>query len=343
VAKNKIQNTGAYLVSPRKLEILTFKNLTLKPKDDYVRLRIHYCGVCGTDISIYLGKRSAEYPMSLGHEYCGTIAETGTMVTDFTSGDFIAVDLNYRCRSCSYCKQGKSNLCVKSQINLFSNRGFSHFVDVHKSYVRKLPDLEFRFLGALIEPLSCALHAMDFVHLSGLEHVLVIGCGSLGTMLTFSLTTLFPKLRLDLCDIISEKSAKLAGVFATPRNEIRSVNTDTESNMYSVIFEASGKPSGFDQACRAISKAGRIVVLSRYDGYDLTFDAISHLARKESEITFSHLNGDGSTVKSAIDLISNHWIEHLNNLIEFRSFSQIPQIFENYSALTSNKILIKIE
>jgi L-iditol 2-dehydrogenase len=69
------------------------------------------CGICGSDLDIIEGSRPMEvtaYPVILGHEFSGEVAEVGKKVKDLKAGDKVAVDTVVRC--------DKDTLCIAVQV-----------------------------------------------------------------------------------------------------------------------------------------------------------------------------------------------------------------------------------
>ena len=81
---------------------------------DEVRVRIAYCGICGSDFHKVAGKKNThpvKYPVALGHEISGVVAEIGSAVKGLQVGDRVTVDPNWSCGKCRYCQEGKTSFC----------------------------------------------------------------------------------------------------------------------------------------------------------------------------------------------------------------------------------------
>lgn len=75
------------------------------PLDDKVKIKVHYAGICGTDIHTYEGHYKVNFPVTLGHEFSGEIVEVGADVKDFKVGDRVTSETTfYVCNECEYCK-----------------------------------------------------------------------------------------------------------------------------------------------------------------------------------------------------------------------------------------------
>jgi (R,R)-butanediol dehydrogenase/meso-butanediol dehydrogenase/diacetyl reductase len=305
----------------------------------YVRLAISFCALCGSDLAFYRGRPGSDYPRTLGHEYCGTVILYGSEAASFQPGEAVAVDPNYRCGQCFYCKSGASNLCDSSEANLFDQRGFSAYVDIHQSYLHRLPVLDPPWLGALIEPLSCALHALSLAQVHYDDTCLILSCGGQGFLLTFGLSVLFPKMLISVYDPNRRRGHKLAEVFGPT---IRPLDRPPRKVEYSLIFEASGQPAGFKMAALCLRKAGRMVVISRYRdrrSVYLPFD----FPRKQPTVTFSHLNGDGQTFGQALEMLRLNWAPRYNALTQVRPLRDLPLVLEERDHQPYNKIIFAIQ
>ena len=174
-------NHFALLLHPGSIQIRKVQLSPTLPRPDFVRLKVDFCGICGGDLATFQGKSNIDYPHTLGHEYCGSIVLLGEGVHGLLVGQKVAVDPNYRCGQCHFCRNGLSNFCVSNSVNLFNPRGFARYVDIHHSYLHQIPDFPHAYLGALIEPLSCALHALKLSEAEHTDRILILGGGGQGT------------------------------------------------------------------------------------------------------------------------------------------------------------------
>ncbi len=331
-----LNNSYIQITSPGVLEIIE-ETLPSAIPPDYVRLKVAYCAICGGDYSSCKGRSDVSYPLTIGHEYYGPIVEVGGDVAGFDPGDLVAVDPNYRCGRCAYCKIGKSNFCELNGCNLFRRRGLSNYVDIHNSYLRHLAPLSPDFIGALIEPLSCTLHALDLAKIKEDEQILILGCGGQGTLLSFALSCLRPTLTIDVFDINLLKSENLSVAFP---DTITPLMEPPPKGAYSVVIEASGQSTGFNFASRSVLKGGRIIVISRY--YNQMVTIPEDLPKGGCGIIFSHLNGNGEPFIRAMDLLSRFWKKSYNKLIKIESLFDIEEVLKNHDNSPYGKIIIKV-
>jgi threonine dehydrogenase-like Zn-dependent dehydrogenase len=330
-------NLYAQLTGPHDLQLFEELLPDILPHPNYVRLKVDYCSICGGDITSFLGKSKAIYPITLGHEYFGRIERIGEEVTDLHVGDHVAVDPNYRCGECAFCNSGNSHFCESSGVNLFHPRGFSRYVDIHHSYLYKIPEFPEIYLGSLIEPLSCALHALKLSKVNENDKVLILGCGGQGTLLTFALSVFFPKLKIDLFDPNSQRAFNLTSVFT----ETTTLYSESPASPdYSLVFEASGQSGGFDCAVETVQAQGRIIIISRYNNGKVKIPCT--LARRGCSIKFSHLNGDGNSFIRAMHLLSTQWSDHYNKLFRIVPFRDLREAFKQIENSPNNKTIAAI-
>ena len=170
----------------------TIERRDVGPRD--VRIDIRYCGVCHSDIHTARGEWGPTgYPIVLGHEIAGVVAEVGPEVTRFRVGDRVGVGcLVDSCRECRYCRRGDEQFCAEGYIETYSSTGrdglptqggYSEAIVVTEDFVLRIPD------GLALDaaaPLLCA----GITVYSPLRHwgagpgtrVAVVGLGGLGHM-----------------------------------------------------------------------------------------------------------------------------------------------------------------
>jgi len=161
-----------------------------------VKLKVAWCGICGTDLHEYLEGpifisapghphplSHENAPVTMGHEFSGTVEEVGEGVTDVEVGENVVVEPYFVCNECAPCKEGNYHLCTKMGfIGLAGGGGgLSEKVVVDRRWIHKIGNIPLDE-AALIEPLSVAHHA---VVRSGAESgnvAIVGGAGPIGLL-----------------------------------------------------------------------------------------------------------------------------------------------------------------
>jgi len=156
------------------------------PGPDEVQVKVHTAGICGTDLHIYgwddWARATVPAPMTIGHEFAGTIAELGTNVSGFEVGDLVSAEGHIVCGQCRNCLAGKRHLCQDTRgIGVNVPGAFAEYVKVPKGNVWRHPQDLDPEIGALFDPFGNAVHtALKFPVLG--EDVLITGAGPIGLM-----------------------------------------------------------------------------------------------------------------------------------------------------------------
>jgi threonine dehydrogenase-like Zn-dependent dehydrogenase len=78
-----------------------------------VLIKVHRAGICGTDVGIVRGKIAARLPVTLGHEFCGTVAKFGShFPAIFKEGDRVVTAAGWGCGQCAFCAKGMGLYCA---------------------------------------------------------------------------------------------------------------------------------------------------------------------------------------------------------------------------------------
>ena len=153
-----------------------------EPGPEDVVIQVGACGICGTDVHIVDGEfPPARYPVIPGHELGGEVVAVGTNVNAFKIGDRVGVEPNLNCGACYYCQRGMGNICERLDgIGSTYSGGFAERVAVPQRALYPLPDGMPFSTAALIEPVSCVVHAFHRLQPLPGETYLIYGAGPMG-------------------------------------------------------------------------------------------------------------------------------------------------------------------
>lgn len=250
---------GLVLTGVKKMEIQDLP--TPDVKADEVLVQTKYAGICGTDHALYNGlpgSANAVPPIVLGHENSGVVSAVGANVTNVKVGDRVTVDPNIYCGQCFYCRTGRPELCDHlSAVGVTRNGGLAQFFTAPSSVVYPLPDNVSFKAAATIEPISCAVHGVQLLHLTPYDKALVIGDGFMGQLFVQILQA-YGVHQVDLAGIIDDKLQLNKERF----NVKNTFNTtrDTLPSDYDVVIEAVGKPQTQEQAVNATRKGAQVLM-----------------------------------------------------------------------------------
>ncbi|HJW48966.1 MAG TPA: L-threonine 3-dehydrogenase, partial [Candidatus Limnocylindria bacterium] len=154
------------------------------PNDLLVRVR--YTSICGTDLHIWnwdaWAQKTIPVPLVIGHEFEGSVAEIGSEVSGFSTGQRVAVEGHVTCGHCRNCRAGRRHLC-RNAVGIGVQRpgAFAEYVAVPAANAYALPPGMPDEIGACLDPLGNAVHSALSFELAG-EDVLITGAGPIGVM-----------------------------------------------------------------------------------------------------------------------------------------------------------------
>jgi L-iditol 2-dehydrogenase len=160
-----------------------------QPAEDELLIRIHACGICGSDVHGYDGSTGRRVPpIVMGHEAAGIVESVGSAVKTFRAGDRVTFDSTVYCGKCFYCLRGQINLCDHREVigvstPTFRRMGaFAEFVAVPARIAYTLPDSLSYAHAAMIEAVSVAVHAVSLTPIALDDTVVVVGAGMIGLL-----------------------------------------------------------------------------------------------------------------------------------------------------------------
>lgn len=157
-----------------------------KPGNHQLLIKVGACGICGTDVHIADGHfPPTPYPIVPGHEFAGEVVEIGPEAPDdWRVGDRVAVDPSLFCGYCTPCRSGHGNLCANWGATGDTVDGaFAEYVAVPAANCYRMPDSMTWQQGALVEPVSCAVHGVRQIGVEPGERFLVMGAGTMGLLM----------------------------------------------------------------------------------------------------------------------------------------------------------------
>ena len=199
------------------------EKVTLSPPNpNELQIAILRTGLCGSDLHYYQHFRNGDIlvqqPFALGHESAGVVKALGSAVTQFAVGDHVALEVGLPCSRCDRCREGRYNICPKlkfgSSAKLLPHPWgtLQERVNHPAEWCWKLPKGLGLDHGALLEPFSVALHALDRAELGKRESqnglvtetqgcALVLGAGAVGALVAVALRLMEPDMEVVIADI----------------------------------------------------------------------------------------------------------------------------------------------
>ena len=163
----------------RKYIDLQIRELEIPPlQPDQVLVRVHACGVCGTDLN-FIRDWEDGY-QGLGHEIAGEIVDTGTIVSTLKKGDKVVVEDCTMCGKCADCKAGHPELC-RNMYNMNGFPGMGEYIVVNAGACTVFDGLDY-IHAALTEPLAVAYNAVMTANIQPGSSVVILGPGAIGLL-----------------------------------------------------------------------------------------------------------------------------------------------------------------
>ena len=246
-----------------------------------VLLRVSWCGICGTDVEEFrdgpvvipvdrpnpLTGQMA--PVTLGHEFAGTIVEVGEGVDDLAVGDRVVPDICLFCGECHFCRRHEYALCVSwAAIGLHGDGGLAEYVKVPARMCVRLPDEVADDEAALIETTEVAVRAVRKAGIRLGDSVAIVGDGAVGLITlqvaraagaTTALLLGHRPARLELARRLGWATATIDTHDPGWRQAVADL---TEGLGADVAIECGGRPEAIQDSISATRKGGRVVLLA---------------------------------------------------------------------------------
>ena len=263
-----------------------------------VVIKVHDCGICASDIKCYTGAPLfwgddvrngvspsccpataarppyVDGPVVPGHEFTGEVVALGEGASDkhgVAMGDRVVAEQIVPCGQCRYCGTGLYWLCIQANIFGFKKRVHGGMAEYMKlpanALVYKVPERVSPMHAALIEPLACALHAVERGEIKLGDVVVQVGCGTLGLCMVAAERLKNPGLliALDLMDSRLDLAKRFgADLTFNPTKEdvVQRVRDATGGYGCDVLIEATGNAEAIAPALHMIRKMGTFVEFS---------------------------------------------------------------------------------
>jgi len=321
---------------------------------DEILVKMKAALTCGTDVKMYKrGHPKVKPPITLGHEFAGTVAEVGETAADrFKVGDRVAVANSAPCNSCVFCKMGKQNLCdrlLETLIGFSVDGAFAEYIRVPARIVQqntyKMPENVPFEEAALLEPLACAINGNDAANIKLGDFVVIIGSGPIG-LTHLQLAKLKGASKVIVTDLKPERLriARSLGadavVDASKEDQVSRVKELTGGLGADVVIEAVGLPQTWELAFKLTRKAGTVLFFGGCpSGSRVTFDTERiHYEDLTLKGIFHHTP---LTVLKAFKLISSGRFRGKPLITETMQLSNVEAALQKMGKGESLKIAIK--
>lgn len=287
-----------------------------KPKGQEILVKVEACGICGSDIPRVYELGTKVYPVTLGHEFAGTVVEVGDDKNKDLLGKVAAVYPVIPCGECPSCKIGHYAQCSNyGYLGSRNDGGFAEYCLLPSRWHLVIPRQQNVSTKALslVEPATVALHAVRRGGIKGGDTVVIFGAGPIG-ILTARWCKMFGAAPV-LVDIADEKIdfAKKRGltVINSMEEDCEKYIADiTNGKMADVVIEGTGTGAALNLSIACCRTFGTITLLGNpHTDTVIQLNQHSSILRKE-------LNLAGVWNNFYNELPLNEWDYTVNKIAE---------------------------
>ncbi len=328
------------------VELVEIPDVQAPSYQDWVKIKVSYVGICGTDAHIAAGHFDPMVPVTpfpMGHEVSGVVMELGPEATakGLKVGDKVAFYFNNHCGKCHFCRNGQENMCLNIEANL---NAMTDFFYAHEQQVYKLPDGITLLQGALAEPVSFCLRVMECGRVKPGSTVVISGGGAIG-LVTLQLAKLAGASKITVIEPVEEKRkiAESLGAAYT----IDPVNEDTQKRIaeitnglgYDTVFECSGARPTIQLALEYVSNGGTVVYVAFYGPEGVAQVDLWKLFEKEVVVTAPHQSP--YTWERTMNVLPDLNLDIFTQCVYPKE--QCVEAFEMQKTSTQTKVIIKMD
>ncbi|KAI0704212.1 alcohol dehydrogenase GroES domain protein [Cerioporus squamosus] len=309
-------------------------------KGGQVKIKVAWNGICGSDLHCYFSilpvtpttlvphvVTGETLPIGMGHEFSGTITEIGPGVdtSRLRVGQNVVVEPLISCRksSCPFCVEGSRNLCRHATFVGIGGwgGGLAEFTCLDQDLVHPLPTGIPLDVGALMEPLAVAWHAVKRSNIKRGDHVLVLGAGPIG-LLILRVARVFGAAWIAVSEPASKRRDLAQAHGADIVYDPVVANTDvpiavrqvTGDRGADVVFDSAGTQRTLDTAFQAVRPRGNVVNVAVWENRPtLDIDAVTY-----KEVTFTGIMAYDRDHREMLDAVAEGKFKGLENLITRR-------------------------
>lgn len=274
------------------------------PVEDQILVKVSYCGVCGTDYDLFSGESSfvknkqATFPIRLGHEWSGVVAQVGPNVTRLKPGDRVVGDNYVSCGVCDACRAGDYNNCTgRNHVGTIDPcwpGAYAEYYLAPERHVYRLADHVSLQEASLCEPLSVAYGGIKKMQITEDTVVAVIGTGPIALSAAALALNLGGKVYVIGRNDFKLEIAQKLGIHGTincSRSDVAAALKElTGGRLADCILECSGNPDMVGEVIR-IDETGWFAYQMHRSDWDAGFVCAFRRLRADSDTLIVKLSG----------------------------------------------------
>ena len=292
------------------------------PGSDEVKIRVHNCSTCGTDVKIFNhGHHHLVPPRVIGHEIAGEVVETGADVEGWSPGDRVQVIAAVPCGTCPDCLRGRMPVCPnQTSVGYHYDGGFAEYLIVPRAVLavdglNRIPDGVGYAEASVAEPLACVLNGQELAGVGGGDDVVVVGAGPIGCLhvrlarARGARRVILVELNRSRLDMSAEKVHPDAAICSAEVNAVDEIHKLTDGRGVDVVITAAASGAAQEEALQMAARSGRISFFGGLPQDAPTITCDSNLVHYR-ELTIVGANGSSPAHNTrALQLIASGQVE----------------------------------
>jgi len=269
---------AAVMTEKREIKVMDVPDPVMEPGD--IKVKISYCGVCGSelhafdpDFAVGGGKPQQKPsvprpgPRIMGHEASGVIVDIGKDCRQgYKVGQRVAMNFRSPCGACYYCRNGKEHFC---DFITPASGAYAEYAVYRENDIYALPENVTLEEGALLEPVSVAVHTLDLANIKEGNSVAILGGGPIGLLiLELAIRAGATKILLSEPTASRRELARNIGADVTidpTKEDIMEVTGKmTDGRGFDTVIEAVGKIALAEQALQMADYGGTVIWAAMY-------------------------------------------------------------------------------
>jgi 2-desacetyl-2-hydroxyethyl bacteriochlorophyllide A dehydrogenase len=289
------------------------------PAPNDVLVKVHYCGICGSDITNFKLKLY-QVPLIMGHEFTGEVVEMGSNVTSVNLGDKVC---------------GINVLLDVSQgeldgLGIFKDGGFAEYVKVPEKYLFHIPDTISTKEAVMIESFANIVRAIKLSNIGDNQNIIIIGGGNIGLcFLNFLLSEKHPNfiVVIEPHEYLRGKAKDMGATEALPPSMVKIKKFIKTYGEPSFIFDCVGNEDSLLMAIELIKRGGTILLEGVHKG---SVSLPVFLINSKEICLKGSLSHDREDILFAINLIAQGKIHPSNFISKVVPLNEIQKTFEEF-------------
>ena len=298
------------------------------PGPDDVIVKVHYCGICGTDVSNFKVK-IYQVPLIMGHEFAGEVVEIGEHITDISVGDEV----------CGINVSLDVSTGQLDGMGIFQDGGFAELVRVPKKYLFKIPKNISTKEAIMIESFANAVRGTRLSEIGPKEKIAIIGGGNIGLcFMDYLIAEKKPKyvIVIEPQEFLREKAIEFGADSTFPPNMARIKRFTKKNGFPSFVFDCAGNEKSIILAIDLIKRGGTILLEGVHKG-SINFPIF--LINSKEVCLKGCLGHDREDILSAINFFTQKKVNANKFISQIVSLDDIQETFRLFLESRERKFI----